>query len=251
MKNLIKQRLQEYFQHKEIPYDPKPEMQAASGYSSLSKPSYKVDLNKIRFRMTKAAEMATQFKQTNPDDNYFMLPTEGDGFYQVEFRHDGQIKTKHVRASSDMEQRNGAFQPSDVGTCKTFQNIARFCFVKAGKNGESVGASPAEDAANKALIIFKNEILDFLSSGQDDGKGAEISKEKMNDKQAKHKVKKDLETDLGRRVSDSEWIHYLQTGQKPNTKSGIQMDPEEIQQIEKRQKDAIARREKALNRNKL
>jgi hypothetical protein len=245
MKNFIKQKLYEALEdkgYKVLPYDPKPEMKAAGAYPSLSNPSFKLKLNKIRFRMAKAANMASQYKSANPDDNYFLSPTDGDGFYQVEFRHDGQIKTKHIRASADMMQQGGAFQPSDVGTCKTFQNIARYCFVKAGKNGGAVGQSPADDAANKALIIFKGEILDFLGSGSyDDGKSAEISAQSMDDKMKRHKEKKDLETKLGRRLSDSEWQNFLETGEIPKPKSGISMDPEQAAEFEKRQVMAQAR----------
>ena len=255
MKNFIKQKLYEALEdkgYKVLPYDPKPEMKAAGAYPSLSNPSFKLNLNKIRFRMAKAANMASDYKASNPDDNYFLSPTDGDGFYQVEFRHDGQIKTKHIRASADMMQQGGAFQPSDVGTCKTFQNIARYCFVKAGKNGGAVGVSPADDAANKALIIFKGEILDFLGSGSyDDGKAAEISAQSMEDKMKLHKQKKDLETKLGRRLSDSEWQNFLSTGETPKTKSGIAMDPEKAAEIEKRQamaQDRIAAAKARMNK---
>jgi len=233
MKYFIKKRLQEAIKH--LPYDPKPEMKAAS-YSSLNEPSHKLDLNKIKFRIAKAASIANQYKTTNPQDNYFISPMEGDGFYQVEFRHDGQIKTKHIRTSGDMNQEDGHFQPSDVGTCKTFQNIARYCFVKAGKNNSAIGTSPAEDAANKALVIFRNEILDFLGdSGYNDEKAADIAKDKMSPKQALHKEKKDLERKIGRRISDSEWSTYQQTGVEPKSKAQISLDPEKAAEFEKRQ----------------
>ena len=250
MKNFIKQRLTEAFKNfKEIPYDPKPEMKAAGAYSSLSDPSYKKNVNKLRHRIAMAAQIATQYKSENPEDNYFMIPTEGDGFYQVEFRHDGQIKTKHIKASADMTQQAGPFQPSDVGTCKDFQNIARYCFVKAGKDGHSVGASPAEDAANKALIIFKNEILSFMGdSAIDPEQSAQISKEKMDTHQAKHKEKKDLEAKIGRRLSDSEWLAYQETGQEPKGKPQINMDPTTASDIEKRQAEIQARIAKAKAR---
>jgi hypothetical protein len=221
-------------------------------YPSLSNPSRKADINQLRYRITKAAQQANDFMSTNPDDNYFNSPEDGDGFYQVELRHDGQIKTKHIKASTDMQQMDGAFRPSDVGTCKTYQNIARYCFVKAGKNGTSVGASPAEDAANKVLIIFRNELIDFLGgSSYDDGKGAEISREKMSDKEALRKQKKDLETKIGRRLSDSEWMTFLETGQEPNPKSSISTNPDANAEFEKKQAMAIARRDAALkNRGK-
>jgi len=245
MKNFIKQKLYEALSnkgYKVIPYDDRPELKAAGAYPSLSKPSFKLDLNKIKFRMVKAAQEASNYNSANPDDNYFLSPTDGDGFYQVEFRHDGQIKTKHIMSSADMMQQNGPFKPSDVGTCKTFQNIARYCFVKAGKNGGAVGVSPAEDAANKALIIFRSEILDFLGdSGYDDGKSAEISAQSMDDKMKKHKQKKDLETKIGRRLTDLEWNKFLETGEMPNPKSGIYMDPEQAADIEKKQAMVHAR----------
>lgn len=254
MKNFIKQKLYEALEdkgYKVLPYDPKPEMKAAGAYPSLSNPSFKIDLNKIKFRMAKAANLASDYKTTNPEDNYFLSPTDGDGFYQVEFRHDGQIKTKHVRASADMLQQGGAFQPSDVGTCKTFQNIARYCFVKAGKNGGAVGQSPADDATNKTLIIFKSEILDFLDSGSyDDGKAAEISAQSMDDKMKSHKQKKDIETKLGRRLSDSEWQNFLATGETPKPKSGITMDPEKAAELEKKQAMTKARLDAARARMK-
>jgi hypothetical protein len=150
-----------------------------------------------------------------------------------------------------MLQQGGAFQPSDVGTCKTFQNIARYCFVKAGKNGGAVGQSPADDAANKALIIFKSEILDFLDSGSyDDGKAAEISAQSMDDKMKSHKQKKDIETKLGRRLSDSEWQNFLATGETPKPKSAITMDPEKAAELEKRQVMTKARLDAARARMK-
>lgn len=223
MKEFIKQLLREAIKH--LPYDDKAEMKQHS-YSSLSNPSYKGDLDNIRFRIAKAANIAASFKARHPEDNYYIIPTIGDGFYQVEFRHDGKIQTKHIKASGDMEQRNGAFQPTDVGTCKAYQNIAKYCFVKAGYNGKAIGASPAEDAANKALIIFKDEILSFYGSDSyEDDTAAAISQEKMTDKQALHKKKKDLETKIGRRLTDTEWQKFLDTGEEPKKKqTSISLD---------------------------
>lgn len=249
MKDLIKKLLHEAIKH--LPYDERPELKAAS-YSSLSDPSYKADINTITHRIARAAQIAGSFRQRHPEDNYYVIPTIGDGFYQVEFRHDGKIQTKHVRASGDMEQRGGAFQPSDVGTCKAYQNIAKYCFVKAGYNGGAVGASPAEDAANKALIIFKDEILDFYKSGSYvDDKAADISKEKMTDKQALHKQKKDLEMKIGRRISDTEWQNFLDTGVEPKKKSNtISIDPDKLADMERRQAELQAKYAKIKARQK-
>lgn len=222
---------------KYLPYDPKPELKDAGTYPSLSKPSTRADLKQIKYRIAKALVKANQYKTTNPQDNYFVLPQEGDGFYQVEFRHDGNIRTKQIRPSGDMEQKGGKFQPSDIGTCKTFQNIARYCFVKAGKNGEAVGASPAEDAANKALIIYQNEILDFYKSGSyEDENTPQYADSKMDDKTKQHKIKKDLEMKLKRRLTDTEWNTYLQTGEEPKPKStSISMSPQEKEKFLQKQ----------------
>ena len=253
MKDFIRKKLHEAIKY--LPYSDKEELKAGGPYSSLSNPSYKLDINKIRYRMAKAASIANEYKQKTGDDKYFMLPDDGEGFYQVEFKHDGQIKTKHIRASADMQQIDQPFRPTDVGTCNSFQNIARYCFVKAGKklpDGKfSAGASPAEDAANKALLIFKHEILDFYSdAGYGDEKSAQISKEKMTDKQSQHKHKKDLETKIGRRLRDDEWFKYLQTGEEPKQKQTLSIDQEKADEFEKRQQAAMNRRATALARLK-
>lgn len=233
IKAFIKQRLLEAIKH--LPYNSSAEDKAMA-YPSLSNPSHRLDIDKIKFRIAKAANIANAHKSRFPTDNYFINPSEGQGFYQVEFRHDGQIKTKHIQASGDMEQRGGKFQPSDVGTCKDFQNVAKYCFVKAGTSKGSVGSSPAEDASNKALIIFRNEILDFLTqTSYVDDKAADISKQAMSPKQASHKEKKDLEAKIGRRVSDSEWNAYQASGQEPKAKPQIALSPDKAADFEKRQ----------------
>lgn len=239
---------------KYIPYSDKEEIKATSAYPSLSKPSFKLDIDKLKLKINKATQIANQYKQETGDDSYFMTPYEGEGFYQVEFRHDGQIKTKQIRPSGDMEQMEVPFRPTDVGTCNSFQNIARYCFVKAGKrlpnNKFSFGISPAEDAANKALIIFRDEILDFYGdAGYGDEKSAQISKEKMTDKEAQRKLKKDLETKLGRRLRDDEWFKYLKTKEEPEKKS-ISIDPEKAAEFEKRQQAALDRRAAAIARQR-
>ncbi len=208
---------------KHLPYDDRPEMKNSS-YTSLSKSQ--PDLLRIRYKMAKAANIAKSYNQNN-NDSYFSDPTQGDGFYQVEIRHDGNVRTKHVRPSGDMSQLGGNFKPSDLGTCKSYQNIARYCFVKAGKNGSSVGISPAEDAANKALVIFQQEIKSFL--GDDsyiDPANQEYSASKMDDKTQTRKQKKDLEMKLNRKISDREFQKYLETGQEPKPRETISMNPE-------------------------
>lgn len=220
---------------KYLPYDDRPEMKNSS-YKSLS--GSQPDMNTIRFKMAKASKTAKTYKDETGDESYFMNPTIGDGFYQVEIRHDGQIRTKHVRPSGDMSQMGGSFHPSDLGTCKSYQNIARYCFVKAGKNGTSIGASPAEDAANKVLVIFGQEIKSFL--GDDsyvDDTNQEYSTNKMSDKMQTRKQKKDLEMKLKRKISDREFDKYLQTGEEPKAKEGITMSPEDKNKFYKDQEE--------------
>jgi GNAT superfamily N-acetyltransferase len=217
------------FEIKHLAYDDKEEMKGTYTHSTSSSKNF--NLNDIKFRIAKASKIAAI------DPNYFTQANDGDGFYQVEFRNDGNIRTKHIKPSGDMQQLNGPFQPSDVGTCKTFQNIARYCFVKAGKNGKAIGASPAEDAANKALIIFKDEILTFLGGGSSytDDTAAQYSQQSMNDKMKLHKQKKDLEMKLKRRLTDTEWQNFLKTGEEPKPKSSISMNPDALSDFEKRQ----------------
>lgn len=208
-----------------LPYDDRPEMNNSS-YRSLSKSQ--PDILRLRHRMAKAAIIAKNYKTETGDNTYFSNPTIGDGFYQVEIRHDGQVRTKHVRPSGDMAQMGGSFQPSDLGTCKSYQNIARYCFVKAGKNGTSIGVSPAEDAANKALVIFQQEIKSFL--GDDsyvDPSNKEYSANKMDDKTQTRKQKKDLEMKLKRKISDREFDNYIATGQEPKPRETLSMSPED------------------------
>lgn len=199
---------------KELPYDPRPEMRLHS-QKRLSDYANKDLTKRIKEKITKAKINA----KNSGDEPYFNNPEDGNGFYQVEFKFDGKITTKHVRASGDMEQRDINFQPTDVGTTKQFQNIALYCFVKAGKEVNdkySYLTSPADDAANKAMIIFEDDILLFY--GEDryvDDLAPKISAEKMTDKEALKKQRKDLEIELGRKLKPSEWEEFKVTGQKP------------------------------------
>lgn len=250
MKNFIKQLLQEAL--KNLPDTTHKQELKYLNQTSINT-TKKADINKIRHRIASAANIATNYTNQTGDTNYFALPDDGEGFYQVEFRHDGNIRTKQIKPNPDMEQLNSKFRPTDVGICRDYQNIARYCFVKAGKrlpnNKFSVGVSPAEDAANKALIIFKNEVISFLTdSNVDPEQATQISKDKMTQQQALHKQKKDLETELGFRITDTQWHDYLATGQKPKGKSQISLDPNDIADLEARQKAAEERRAAALAR---
>ena len=117
--------------------------------------------------------------------------------------------------------------------------------------------SPASDAAIKTYLIYGDVILDFVKSnmkdkvGYVDGKGAEVSAQAManNPMLQKKKIKKDLEMELGRRVTDSELEDFMATGQKPQARQRtISMEPDKAAEFEKRQADAVARREKMMQR---
>jgi hypothetical protein len=257
MKDLIRQRLHEAAEKptRVIPYDDKQELKQHT-YTSLSKGANQSKIDDIRFKISKAAKMSAKYRKEF-DDNYFSLPTEGNGFYQLEIKHDGRLLVKQIKASGDMDQQQGPM--TDVGTCKTFQNIARYCMVKAGKtrspqfpNG-AYGKSPADDAANKALLIFRQEILDFLQTGDytSDEKGAEISAQNMTDKMARLKNKVDVQTKLGRRLTHSEWDNYVETGELPQVQKPIlSLDTQKAADAEKRRADAEARITKAKARQK-
>ena len=117
--------------------------------------------------------------------------------------------------------------------------------------------SPASDAEIKTYLIYGDVILDFVKNnmkdkvGYVDGKGAEISANAMANNPAlqRKKQKKDLEMELGRRISDTEFEEFLNTGQKPQPRQRtISIDPDKAAEFEKRQADAIARREKMMQR---
>jgi len=122
MKDLIRQRLHEAAEKptRVIPYDDKQELKQHA-YTSLSKGANQSKIDDIRFKISKAAKMSAKYRKEF-DDNYFSLPTEGNGFYQLEIKHDGRLLVKQIKASGDMDQQQGPM--TDVGTCKTFQNIA-------------------------------------------------------------------------------------------------------------------------------
>lgn len=120
------------------------------------------------------------------------------------------------------------------------------------KVGIPLPGSPASDAAIKTWLVYGDIIVDFIERnmkdrvGYKDNKGADISKEKMaaDPKLQRHKQKKDLEMEIGRRVTDSEFETFLSSGQKPEKKKGFSIDPATASDDEKRRQataDKIAR----------
>jgi hypothetical protein len=256
MKETIREKLKEA-RERIIPYSDKPELKQHQ-YTSLSTSAGEKEISNIKSKISKASQIIKDYDRQY-DDNYFTNANIGDGFYQLEIKQDGRLLVKHIKASGDMEQRSGGFQPSDVGTCKTFQNIARYCVVKAGnKNLENgaFGKSPADDAANKALVIFQKQILDFLSLGDytSDEKGAEISAQKManNPKLERRKSRLDIQMNLGRPLLPSEWEKYLETGELPEKKTKqISIDQSSQDEFLARQKELADKIAKAKARQKL
>lgn len=218
LSEIIKKHLNEAVNR--LSYDEKPEINVSS-YPSLSNPSRITGVNAIKQRIDKAKKISDFFKDEkntneklkNFDTNYFEIPNEGDGYFQVEFRHDGKIISKYTNGSN-----------TDIGTCKSFQNVAKYCFVKAGYNNSAFGKSSADDAANKALIIFKDEILTFY--GDDtyiDDKASNIAKEKTSD-EWKYKFDK-----------------FEKEKQMKANKSEIKADQAKIDDFEKRQAELRAK----------
>jgi len=113
--------------------------------------------------------------------------------------------------------------------------------------------SPASDAQIKTWVVYGDIIADFVrrntrfASGYKNAAAADISKEKMaaNPALDKHKKKKDLEMELGRRISDSEFENFLSTGSKPQRKnSSIMINPEEATKQAEKQAQLKAKYDK-------
>jgi len=161
------------------------------------------------------------------------------------------IQPARTRGGIGSEENEGTF---------TFQ-LPQGVSLENGATSITLGipkpGSPASDAAIKTYLIYGDVILDFVKSnmkdqiGYVDGKGADISAQGMANNPAlqKKKIKKDLEMELGRRVTDSELDDFIATGNKPQPKQRtITMDPDKAAEFEKRQADALARREKMMQR---
>jgi predicted nucleotidyltransferase len=161
------------------------------------------------------------------------------------------IQPAKTRQGLDSEENEGTFT-MELPQGVSLENGATSITFGLPKPG-----SPASDAAIKTYLIYGDVILDFVKSnmkdkvGYVDGKGAEVSAQAManNPMLQKKKIKKDLEMELGRRVTDSELEDFMATGQKPQARQRtISMEPDKAAEFEKRQADAVARREKMMQR---
>lgn len=161
------------------------------------------------------------------------------------------IQPARTRQGVGSQENEGTFKmqlPSGV----SLENGDTFISFGVPKPG-----SPASDAAIKTYLIYGDIIVDFVKNnlkdkiGYVDGKGADISKNAMANNPALQtkKIKKDLEMELGRRISDTELEGYMVSGIKPKAKERvITMEPDKLSDFEQRQADAIARRDKAKAR---
>jgi hypothetical protein len=191
------------------------------------------------------------------------LGMRGENPHYLEFRimagrgieHKGtqtpNLQPARTRGGLGSEENEGTF------TMELPQGVALENGATSITFGLPKPGSPASDASIKTYLIYGDVILDFVKSnmkdkvGYVDGKGAEVSAQAManNPSLQKKKIKKDLEMELGRRVTDSELEDFMVTGQKPQPKQRtITLDPNKAAEFEKRQADALARREKMMQR---
>ncbi len=191
------------------------------------------------------------------------LGMRGENPHYLEFRimagrgieHKGtqtpNLQPARTRGGLGSEENEGTF------TMELPQGVALENGATSITFGLPKPGSPASDASIKTYLIYGDVILDFVKSnmkdkvGYVDGKGAEVSAQAManNPSLQKKKIKKDLEMELGRRVTDSELEDFMATGQKPQPKQRtITLDPNKAAEFEKRQADALARREKMMQR---
>lgn len=224
MKNFIKQKLNILLEaYKELPYNPKPEMDMGSGgkYHTIGPLSDKFNESTKKYIIDKIR--SSEQLANNQDvitNEYLKNPYAGFGTYKVVISRTGKITTQLTTATGNMPNQGN----TDIGNFKTSIKEPFVMYVKAGiekeitdANGNQktivagVKTTPADDAAIKALIYFKKDILGWMSdsSGYVDSTAADVSKEKMNDKETQHKQKKDLEKFFNRRLSDSDWYEVV------------------------------------------
>lgn len=238
----------------------------------------KSDLARTMARVTNAY----QFVQSRPKPelvNYWNVITHNpieQGFIAsavVDIRGDVQIRTYNA-AAGDVRQNRFDLRGEDsehlVLPISAHPGIDHpnskqrtgYAVTKGGINnptpvGQGDFGSPASDAQIKAYFKYGEVIIDFVKSKMEektksytDGSGAEVSAQAMANNPAlqKKKTKKDLEMELGRRITDAQFQTYLDTNEKPEGKGVTSMDADKAAEFEKRQADAIARRNQAMAR---
>jgi len=101
------------------------------------------------------------------------------------------------------------------------------------------------DYIKSKIGIWGNDLLNYDNYGVKNGKLATFDPvsegNQMNPKAAKHKTKKDLERKLGRRLPDSEWNTFLETGLMPKSKQILSIDPARAAEMDARRSDLEAK----------
>ena len=126
------------------------------------------------------------------------------------------IQPARTRGGVEGEEMNFIGKLGNGETLEDGNTTVSFSLPKPG--------SPASDAQIKTWLIYGDVIADFVyrntrfASGYKNAVAADISKEKMaaNPALERHKKKKDLEAELNRKVTDTEFETFLTTGEKPS-----------------------------------
>lgn len=155
-----------------------------------------------------------QYDEMFPDDKFVNI-----GWLQVkQFRGEGIAKELMKRAIAKAKQQ---------GYTRVYLNASPINIGLEGLNLQQLVAFYSSFGFKEILHQGHNtQMLLILDKPVD-----EVASPKME----LHKVKKDLETKLNRRLLDSEWNMYLETGQIPKTKQTLTLDPQRAAEIQQRQ----------------
>jgi hypothetical protein len=97
------------------------------------------------------------------------------------------------------------------------------------------------DYIKSKIGIWGNDLLNYDNYGVKKGRLATFDpvseNNEMTPKMALHKKKKDLERKIGRRLPDSEWNAFLETGIPPHSKATLAMDPTRAAEIQRKRKE--------------
>lgn len=229
MRNLIKSKLRFILEGRSATHTP-----SNHRGQNVGKVTTQATYNRVLARLSSA-----MMEFNNNPEGYGSV-YYGDGVYQMDLFPNGEFVGKPTSVGRDREP----------GTFNDPNHNKRSFFVKActsidhpdqpSRSCSPVGKSPMDDALIKVLVFFKDDILEFLKKNMDgenaytaDGKGKEISQELtpdhkkyMYDKLAKEKA----------RVRNKK------------KSGGIEASDELKAAIEKKQAEALARRERAMAR---
>lgn len=179
---------------------------------------------KMLMRIPKELRTATDPNGKPVDySNYFNIPTIGDGGFQFKLHRNGNLIGGVVRSRPDMTDRPNLGSAVDAGYNKEYDDRIKYFFVKAGIMGKykddagrfaTVLDTPIMDAQVKVMVIFHDEILDFLTKDKgtaqytSDKKGVEIANQ-MDFEKKLEKIRKDAEIAIGKSIYGSKvWMDF-------------------------------------------